>query len=354
MRILVLCGDRGIPLLGPSGASAHLRGVCRALIRQGHEVRVAVPLATDHRGAICTFDATQTTFFAPRAWHRWLRERGETWDARKLTQSALSDFRPDLIWERHSLFVDAGLRAARQLDCPRLLEVNAPLSVERPRIRNRVRAQQMELASLRSATGVVAVSSWLQQWCEARGAARTLHLPNGTERASPTHARRREAIRSDLGVSGTLVGFVGSCRPWHGLHQLPQILDAAPELQALVVGDGPSPPPAHPRLHHVGRQAPDQLDGWLSAMDVGIDLRTQDAPPWLCPLKIADYRATGLPVVSRTCDEARILAEGAWFPVTGPEPQAWVHSIRQAAQAQREPQNRSWDVVVNEALAWLG
>ena len=31
MRVLVLCSARGIPVDGPSGASAHLRGVARAL-----------------------------------------------------------------------------------------------------------------------------------------------------------------------------------------------------------------------------------------------------------------------------------------------------------------------------------
>lgn len=353
MHVLVLCGDRGIPLEGPSGASAHLRGVCHALESLGHRVRVATPLRSDHRGSLAP-SSLDLVECPPRRWPSWIRERGETWDARRLTRRALDGFTPDLIWERYSLFVDAGARAASALNCPRILEVNAPLSIERPRVRNPDRARRLEDATLQSATAVVAVSQWLTQWTQSRGARRSIYLPNGTDRAPCPEPEERRALRAELGVTGTLVGFVGSCRPWHGLDRLPAILDADPELHALVVGDGPAPPPTHPRLHHVGRQPPHRLNAWLSAMDVGLDLRTADAPPWLCPLKIADYRAAGLPVVSEPCVEAERLAEGAWFPTSDDRPDAWVQAIHRALQVPAHPTPRPWTHVIAEALEALG
>ena len=59
-------------------------------------------------------EATTVTH-APRSW-RFLgpwRERGETWDGRRLVDQV--PVRPDLIWERYSVFTDAGARLADRL-----------------------------------------------------------------------------------------------------------------------------------------------------------------------------------------------------------------------------------------------
>ena len=49
-RVLVLCGDPGVPVYGPSGASVHLRAISAAWRRRGAEVRVAALRETDDRG----------------------------------------------------------------------------------------------------------------------------------------------------------------------------------------------------------------------------------------------------------------------------------------------------------------
>ncbi len=41
MRILYVCADRGIPMLGNKGASVHLRSIAAAMAQRGNQVVVA-------------------------------------------------------------------------------------------------------------------------------------------------------------------------------------------------------------------------------------------------------------------------------------------------------------------------
>ena len=135
LRALVLSADPGVPLLGPSGASAHLRGIARALESSGYSVRVAVPRISDDRGAVDEAFA-DVSVNAPGKWGclppLW-RERGETWDSRRLADASAADFSPNLVWERFSLFADGGGRWAQARGIRHLLEVNAPIGLERPK-----------------------------------------------------------------------------------------------------------------------------------------------------------------------------------------------------------------------------
>src|SRR4051794_18708520 len=49
MRILYLCADLGVPVLGHKGASIHVRELASALRRAGHDVVVAAASLTTDR-----------------------------------------------------------------------------------------------------------------------------------------------------------------------------------------------------------------------------------------------------------------------------------------------------------------
>ena len=352
MKVLVYCGAPGIPVCGPSGSSAHLRGVARALARAGHEVRVATPRFCDDRGAFDMPVGLPHIGFRPRSW-RWLgplRERGEALDSRRLAAIATQAWTPDLIWERHALFADGARRLAMHRKIPRIVEVNAPLALERARyfrVRDPNYAEAMERDSLLSADRVVAVSAWLADWVRDLGCRDVRHIPNGVH----THPGDREAGR--VGLSGLVVGFVGTNKPWHGLHQIPGILDALPEATGLLVGDGPMAVPDHPRITSVGRSDPKSLPNLIAAMDVGLVPYAADAPPWFCPLKILEYRAQGVPVVARDIGDCRSLIGDAGEVVASDDPKVWADAIRRQASRPRSPHMRSWDEVVAESLHGL-
>ena len=222
---------RGIPVLGPSGASAHLRGVAWAFHRAGHALRLVAAAASDARGA--HGEAPVPIEAAPGpGWPSWLgrwRERQERLHSRRLAALAAAGPPPDIIYERWSLFADVG-RRLRRPDAPWVLEVNAPLARERARFEvlyDPPFAARMERRTLRAADHLVAVSPWLVRWLvdEVGVAPERVHLvPNGVEPL----AGDREGARRALGVEGRfVVGFLGSIKPRHG---------------AAALGEEPCPP----------------------------------------------------------------------------------------------------------------
>ncbi len=342
MRTLLFSADPGIPLHGPSGASAHLRGVARALGAAGQVVTIAVPRRSDARGAVDDPVSAQVIAVEPRRWgfipRRW-RERGEGSDARRLADAAGVH---DLVWERFSGFGDA-----RGTAPVRIVEVNAPVARERAaagRLFDPRYAARREREILGSADRVITVSRWLSDWVVQEVgvlADRVVHVPNGVER----RVGDRDGTRRRLGLDGPVLGFLGSMKPWHGVDRLPAILDALPGFTAVVAGDGPIEVPRHPRLRALGRVAPRHVADVVAAMDVGLAPYRADAPPWFCPLKILEYRAQGVPVVAADVGDCRAL--GAAIVVDDD----WVGAIHAALGELRVPWVRGWDQVVAEALA---
>ncbi|MEZ4235089.1 MAG: glycosyltransferase [Myxococcota bacterium] len=246
----MFCGARGIPLYGPSGASAHLRGVARALQRRrrrragGHRARRGCPRPLGRRRAAPRGPRRAVGAAAPA--HGGARASGH-----RLAARAWARGRPALLWERHEPATRAAGQWARLTGTPRVVELNAPLAWERRwPAAPRVGALQREAASLRAADRVVAVSAWLADWAvHAAGCApeRVVHVPNGV---APQGLGDRERARATLGLQGDVLGFLGSMRRWRGAARLPALLDAlGPGWTALCVGPGA---PDHPRIVAVG------------------------------------------------------------------------------------------------------
>lgn len=350
-RVVVVCAAPGIPLYGPSGASAHLRGVARALAARGDDVRVAVPHARDDRGR-WDDDPPIPAVHRGRRWPSGLRTLGTRIDGHRLVSAALPG--ADLLWERHEPRSAAAARWSRALGIPRLVELDAPLSIERrwprpPRPTELAR----EVALLRRADRVVAVSAWLARWAIDQGClpTRVHHVPNGVEPQAPG---RREAVRARFGLVGPVLGFLGSMSPWQGADRIPALLDAlGPAWSALVVGAGTSPPRAHPRLIAAGRVEPREVPDLVSAFDVGIAPYPAAAPPWFCPLKVLAYRAQGVPVVASDLGDCARLVGDDGEVVAPDDTEAWVAAIRRAVDRPRLPWLRTWSDVVRESLDGL-
>ena len=352
--ILVFSGAPGIPLLGPSGSSAHLRGIIAGLSSLGHPVRVAVPRLQDRRGAVCDLPPVPITTFSPRKWSflRSLRERGEVWDGRALANRADLPL-PDLIYERYSLFCDGAARLAKVRRIPRIIEINAPLSIERAqfeRVWDGAFAEKMERQILTSADRIVAVSSWLADWAvEQLGCdkGRVLHVPNGT---SAVRRGDRDQTRQTGQLRGLVIGFLGTMKPWHALDFLPELLEELPEATALLIGEGPVQSPKHERIKMVGRVNPSCVPHWISAIDVGIAPYDPEDGQWWCPLKILDYRAQGVPVVASNVGDCAQLIGGQGAVIADLDPKAWATAIREATDQPRVPVIRRWSQVMSEAL----
>jgi glycosyltransferase involved in cell wall biosynthesis len=313
--------------------------------RAGYEVVIAVPRLRAPGAAPWgqAVDADVITLEPPaRRGPRRLDELRQHQHARALLDACPKQV--DRVWARHAALTDAPTQWARQHGLRCDLEVNAPAALERDLdgdpIRWRRWADHLERRALTGASRVWAVSQWLADWATSRGAHRVHHLPNGTDaRAGPFD---RDAIRRSLGLSGLVLGFVGSHKPWHRLDRLNTLLDWLPDAHALVVGEGPSPPAEHPRIRTVADPDPSP---WIAAMDVGLVLGGR---PWVNPLKILDYRALGVPVVSVPVgDSAALIGDGGEVGPFGPD---WTARVRRQAARRLAPSLRRWDDVVLDVL----
>src|SRR5262249_16287382 len=142
-----LCADQGIPIRGYKGASVHVREMAAALAAEGHDVRifspapgegnsVAVPLRAISAAGLPAAGARLIGALAlahhPRL-DKEVKELLYNVTLLRQTGACCAGWRPDVIYERYSLYTLGGLALARHLGVPHLLEVNAPLRLERAR-----------------------------------------------------------------------------------------------------------------------------------------------------------------------------------------------------------------------------
>lgn len=337
MRIAYLCADFGIPIRGYKGASVHVREMVAALTANGHDVRVFTPnpgqgnllaapmthISPDGLSRACGRLAGVFARGRLARLDREVRELAYNITLHRRLSAELERWRPDAMYERYSLFNLAGLAAARRLRIPHLLEVNAPLRLERVRAKGlalNALAGWVERRLFGGSDAVLVVSSALREYVLERDASpeRTLVLPNGVD-TRRFHPRARDmAVRTRLGLpdDALVIGFTGSLKPWHGVETL---LDAyaalqhfEPSARLLIVGEGPQGDTLRRHAAHLGiddrtvftgKVAHDEMPALLATMDIGVAPYLHVPDFYFSPLKLYEYMASGLAVIGSEAGE---------------------------------------------------
>lgn len=368
MNIAYLCADHGVPVLGHKGASVHVREFVTALAGLGHEVTLLctnlgagnapppvrlIELPPDLSPAEIATESARLGLGRPDADQVLRRELREVAADNRLTARALASLdeagvRPMALYERYALFHRAGEHVARALRIPRILEVNAPLVEEQERFRGlRLKALAVETESetLRSADHIVAVSAAVKERALARGvpAKRVTVLPNGVDTARFHPGVFGRGIRERYRLGGkSVIGFVGSLKPWHGLEFLLDafagIAAARPDAALMIVGDGPGMADLQARVAHedlhgrvilAGHVPHAEIPGYLAAMDLTVAPYTAQDGFYFSPLKIVESLAAGRPVVApelgQIADLIRDGVTGLLFPPGDRE--AFAHQV---------------------------
>ncbi len=344
MRILYLAS--GIPLPGNIGGSVHTLEVARGLVARGHGVQVVAA----REGRHLPFRREATVEGLPVIYLDWPKSLSflGLFQVGRLVHA----FRPDVVMERYYNFAGCGIYWAHRLGLPSLLEVNA-LIVDPPEVFKRrlddLLGGPMRRWALRQCLWATRIVTPLRTTVPPEvPSERVVEIPWGanTARFRPEVKSERagevKALRARLGLplQARVVVFLGTFRAWHGAMEFVQAgIELAlrrPEVYFLLVGNGPQRPAAEALCRKEGLEARFRFTGgvpyeevplYLALAEVGVAPFQPRYHPALraagffwSPLKIFEYMAMGLPVVTtavvpldriiRPGQEGSLVAEG--------------------------------------------
>jgi glycosyltransferase involved in cell wall biosynthesis len=344
MRILYLSAAPLPPPSHPGGACTHIREVVRALEQRGHQVRLVAGTGAGKQ-ALLTPAPPRLRRLVPATVRNLRREWLERRHDGQLFAHALRvapEFRPDLIYERTSILHLTGVRLARELGLPLVVEQNSPEVEQRMALTGMASpglAARIDRITCRSADAVVTVSTAMREYLIRLGARpeTTYVVPNAarTELFDPRLADR-VGVRRRLGLpdAAVVAGFVGVFADWHGLDQLVQAFalaqdGGARDMRLLVVGDGEQRGLLEGTARRLGisdrvlfpglvpfEQVPDTI----AAMDICVVSRST----WYgLPIKLFEYGAMGRAIIAPDRGPIReVMAdreEGLIVPPESPE-----------------------------------
>jgi glycosyltransferase involved in cell wall biosynthesis len=340
MRILYVCSDLGIPVLGNRGGSIHVRSLVSAFTRAGHSVILASPLLTKSSWEtparldvpVVHVPPSSLTDSASRSVGTYAAMVGSTSaladELRRILYSndladalrrRFRDARPDIVYERCAMYGTAGATVAEALGVPLLLEVNAPLLLEDRLYRTGKGAGEIAMAAERwtinRADAVFVVSAALHRYVVSLGVApeRVHTVANGVDGDVFRPGPREPAIRARWGLDGEpIVGFVGGYQPWHGLDALPallvRLLPRHPRVRLVVVGDGRGRREFEHQIEASGLSANVRVTGTVPHEEVPALIREFDVavapypPPahdfYFSPLKLFEYMGCGAAIAA--------------------------------------------------------
>ncbi len=307
------------------GQSVHLEEMVAALRRQGHEtVVVGPPGLMNARFGGGSRLVSRIKRLIPGALYELLELAYNIPACFRLSR-AVRVHRPDVIYERYSLFLFAGLWMHHRSGLPLLLEVNAPLFEERSRhdgLRLHRLGRLAQRSLWRGADRVLPVTHVLGRMIEGYGVPpdRIIVIPNGIDPGRFAPSLGPDA-KARLGLPQRLVlGFTGFVRGWNAVHRLIDFTAAHRDrfdLQVLVVGDGPARASLQEhaerlgvadRLFITGVVERDDVARHVSAFDIAV---IPGLTPYASPLKLFEYLQLGRAIVAPDVDAIReILTDG--------------------------------------------
>ena len=323
MRIAYVCADPGVPVYGSKGCSIHVQEVIRSMCRRGAQVELFAARVGGRPSQDLRAVALQKL---PRFRGRGVANREKACIAanQPLRRGLERSNSFDILYERYSLWSYAGLEYARETGLPGLLEVNAPLieeSRDHRSLSDEAQACRLTRRAFSSASHLITVSEELSGYVQRLGVTPgKIHLvPNGVnlERFAPV--RRRPD-----GSTPFTVGFVGSLKPWHDLTTLIEAFrtlhQSDPGCRLLIVGDGPGGASLSEELTDSeigaavilkGSVHPWEVPALLGLMDVGVAPYPHLSDFYFSPLKVYEYMAAGLPVVTTRIGQlATVIEDG--------------------------------------------
>jgi glycosyltransferase involved in cell wall biosynthesis len=308
------------------GQAVHIEELIAALREQGHEAILVGPpafMATGFGGGNPLVDRLKQSI--PAALYELL-EIAYNAKAFLRLYAAVRTHRPDVIYERFSLFLLAGIWVRRLTGLPVLLEVNSPLYEERLKndgLRLRRLGRWAQRLIWTRVDHVLPVTGVLGRTVAEYGVppSRITVIPNGINPARFGGVPDNAAAKVALGLPPRIVlGFTGFIRGWNEVHRLVDFVARHRDrldLHVLVVGDGTTRQSLQDhaaalgvadRLTITGTVPRDDVARHTAAFDVAV---LPAVTPYSSPLKLFEYLQLGRAIVGPDSENIReILTDG--------------------------------------------
>jgi glycosyltransferase involved in cell wall biosynthesis len=305
--------------LGDGAEGIHVREMITAFRALGHEVIVLSPVGEK------TGQATASRAWAERVKRMLPRIGFELLEIGYNAAGFLALWRlakkhkPDFIYDRYITFNASAVLLGRCLRIPVILEVNAPLALERSqqpdeKLILRAPAHALERWICAHSHRTLVVSTPLKEYLVSIGVPpeKVSVVPNGVNLDRfATEIIPNPALRAKLGIApdAGVVGFVGIMRPWHGIDLLMRAFVSLEKrlgrpMHLLLVGDSPmlnelegmiDSLGIRGRVTITGRVAHEAIPAHIALFDAAVSPK---ATFYASPMKIVEYMAVGKAVVA--------------------------------------------------------
>lgn len=322
MKILFYSPHPTLYLEAPTGYGSHMRGMIRGFQEEGHTVEVLImgkALIQNSSNPQSSGLKSFAKIFIPKILWRTLKEfqqiRFDKYAAKEL-QNAIEFHQPDIVYERSAWMSNGSVGALSNFSIKHIVEINAPFEEEVKLFEN----AHSFLAStgknkiknlLQSASLVLPITSSLQTYLIERyklNPNKCVVVPNAIEKQEiQINESRVAAINKQFNLSEvTVLGFVGSIFPYHGVDRLIRGVSKLKytDIAILVVGDGYLIPElkklanelgVSSRVYFTGSVPKEDIYNYISAMDI----LTLPNTEWYCsPVKLFEYGAFGKTILA--------------------------------------------------------
>ena len=308
------------------GQAVHIEEMIAALRLQGHEAILVGPpgFETTEFGDSNPF-VDRIKRLIPGSLYELL-EIAYSVKAFLRLRAAVRLHRPDVIYERFSLFLFAGIWMHRLSGLPLLLEVNSPLYEERAKndgLRLHRLGRWAQRMLWNRADHVLPVTDVLARTVTEYGVPRSriTVIPNGINPDRFSAVPGTDVAKAALGLPPRLMlGFTGFIRGWNAVHRLIDFVALQRDRfdpHILVVGDGPARESLqeHARARGVadrltisGIVGRDDVARHVAAFDIAV---LPGLTPYSSPLKLFEYLQLGRAIVAPDTENIReILTDG--------------------------------------------
>lgn len=295
------------------GQSTHIEEMIRAFRQHGCAVEEASPAVSQSSGD--NQSSPGWVGFLKRSLPRFAYELAElaySLVAYRRLVAKIEAFKPDVIYERYNLYFLAGIWAKRKYGIPLILEVNAPMAIERqeygglslPKL-----ASWLEHYVWQQADYVLPVTEVLAEHIAAQDVDRShiVVIPNGInfdqyrDLPSQAEAKARYGLQESL-----VIGFTGFVREWDRLDRIVRWMAQSTfqNTHLLIIGDGPAREMIELCAAELGIAKRVTFTGAVKreqvpAISMAFDIALQTAlVPYASPLCLFEYLALGKAIVA--------------------------------------------------------